>query len=69
MTTFNDLILKFRKYKNIETLDAVVERIKDRSPEDATLIDSAADHRRAELTAETLFNPGRVPVAAWRLSE
>ncbi len=66
---FDDFILKFRRFHNIDSLDAVVPRMLDRCEDSITeaLILSAADHRRAEIMAQKQFDPGKVPSYAWGL--
>ncbi|WP_272662694.1 Hha/YmoA family nucleoid-associated regulatory protein [Providencia sp. PROV111] len=60
-----DFIIAFRKYKKISTLDFVVQR-KKKLLTGGALDDlySAADHRRAEIMTEQLYD--RVPKSVWR---
>jgi hypothetical protein len=66
---FDEFILKFRRFREIDSLDAVVPRMLGRcqDPKTEALIISAADHRRAEILAQKQFDPGKVPAYAWAL--
>lgn len=65
--TFLDYVLHFRRFKKIETLEMVIARMEESNPLDALNIHSAADHRRVELKANKIYDPGKVPSSAWKL--
>lgn len=66
---FWDAVIAFRKYRNRETLETVVDRKLARglsAPDELVLL-SAADHRRAEIAARKNFDAGKIPAHIWRL--
>ncbi|NDL61973.1 Hha/YmoA family nucleoid-associated regulatory protein [Acerihabitans arboris] len=60
-----DFLMRLRRCSTVETLEKVVEHMKERLPE-AELVEfyGAADHRLAELTMGKLYD--RVPPAVWQ---
>ncbi|WP_410015861.1 HHA domain-containing protein [Sodalis sp. C49] len=60
-----DFLMRLRRCNTVETLEKVVEHMKDRLPE-AELVEfyGAADHRLAELTMGKLYD--KVPPTVWQ---
>lgn len=67
--SYSDLVIHFRRYKQRETLEIVVERKLEKATDTQTELAllAAADHRRAELAAHKIFEAGKVPSYAWGL--
>ncbi|BGI51160.1 MAG: expression modulating protein YmoA [Arsenophonus endosymbiont of Ceratovacuna japonica] len=64
MTKF-DYLMRLRKCTNIETLERVIEKNKyELSDDELILFNSAADHRLAELTMNTLYD--KIPSVVWK---
>ncbi|QZY97656.1 Hha/YmoA family nucleoid-associated regulatory protein [Pantoea dispersa] len=58
-------LLKFRRYKNLETLEKVYEHLSyTGNPDEEFAMTQAYDHRKAELVAGNLFD--RVPKHVWQ---
>lgn len=69
-SSFWNMVLDFRKYKSEKTLLAVVERMLERASDDdleEVNIQSAYEHRLAELKTHRYYDPGKVPGSAWKL--
>lgn len=60
-----DFLMQFRRCASVETLEKVIDHMKERLP-DAELVEfyGAADHRLAELTMGKLFD--KVPCSVWQ---
>lgn len=67
----NDWVIRLRRFKSRDTLEAVAPRMQDKaaaiSREDERAVIAAIDHRRAEIAAQRLYDPGKVPAAVWAL--
>ena len=67
--SYSDLIISFRKYRRLETLEFAIERKLQQSKDiqhELSLI-AAADHRRAEIAAKRYFDAGKIPAYIWGL--
>ena len=66
-----DLVIRLRRFKCLDTLEAVAPRMLDKaaavSPQAELTTIAALDHRKAEIAARRLFDPGKVPAAAWAM--
>lgn len=67
----NDWVIRLRRFKSLDTLEAVAPRMQDKaaavSLEDERAVIAAIDHRRAEIAAQRLYDPGKVPAVVWAL--
>lgn len=67
----NELVIRLRRFKSRDTLEAVAARMQAKaaavSLEDERAVIAAIDHRRAEIAARRLYDPGKVPAAVWAL--
>lgn len=60
-----DYLMRLRKCKKLKTLERVIEKNKYALSEDELeIFNSAADHRLAELTMNTLYD--KVPISVWK---
>lgn len=56
---------RFRRCSNLDTLEKVYENARDRlSGKELLAFESAADHRRAEITMDRLYD--KIPPSVWR---
>lgn len=63
--TRKDWLLKFRRYRNLETLEKVYEHLSyNGNPKHEFEMTQAYDHRKAELAAGMLFDS--VPQYIWQ---
>ncbi|MBK4765128.1 MAG: hemolysin expression modulator Hha [Pantoea sp. Brub] len=63
--TKNDYLMKLRRCRSIDTLDRIIENNKYKlSDNELVIFYSAADHRLAELTMNTLYD--KVPSCVWK---
>jgi len=63
--TKTDWLMRFRRCRSIDTLEAVYEHLKYKGDsKEEFAINSAYDHRKAELTMGKLFD--RVPPHVWK---
>lgn len=60
-----DFLMQFRRCTSVETLEKVIEHMKERVP-DSELVEfyGAADHRLAELIMGKLYD--KVPATVWQ---
>lgn len=67
----NELVIRLRRFKSRDTLEAVAPRMQNKAAalgqEEELAIIAAIDHRRAEIAARRLYDPGKVPAAVWAL--
>lgn len=60
-----DYLMRLRKCTTMDTLERVIEKNKYKlSNDELELFYSAADHRLAELTMNTLYD--RIPTSVWK---
>ncbi|EHV6060936.1 hypothetical protein K0896_004521 [Salmonella enterica] len=60
-----DFLFKFRRSNNDATLEKIVEHMEPKvSEDDYNAFQAAADHRRAELACNQIFD--KVPKSAWK---
>lgn len=58
-------LMRFRRCSSLETLEKVFESLREKlSGKELDAMMSASDHRRAEITHNTLWD--KVPASAWR---
>lgn len=63
--TKTDWLMRFRRCRSMNTLEAVYEHLKyEGDPEEEYAFTSAYDHRKAELTVGKIFD--RVPADVWK---
>ena len=66
-----DLIIKLRRFKSLDTLEAIAPRMLEKaaavSPQAELTAIAAIDHRKAEIAARRVFDPGKVPAYVWAL--
>lgn len=63
--TRKDWLLKFRRYRNLETLEKIYEHLSyNGKSENESAMMQAYDHRKAELAAGKLFD--QVPKHVWQ---
>lgn len=67
--SYNDLVIQFRKYRERDTLELILERklMKATDVQTELALIAAADHRRAEIAASKYFDAGKVPAYVWSL--
>lgn len=67
MKDFGEAVRYFRKFDKIASVDRVIEHVEHskRDIKEKLIMISAADHRRAEIANQRVFNPGEVPGWAW----
>lgn len=67
----NEWVIRLRRFKSRDTLEAVAARMQAKaaaiSLEDERAVIAAIDHRRAEIAARRLYDPGKVPAGVWAL--
>ncbi|MCF5866719.1 Hha/YmoA family nucleoid-associated regulatory protein [Aeromonas veronii] len=66
-----ELLIKLRRFKSIESLEQVAERMYEKalaqSTAEAATVLAAVDHRRAEIASGRIWDAGKVPTYVWAL--
>jgi hemolysin expression modulating protein len=63
--TKTDYLMKFRRCATTDTLEKVVDHMREKVPKSCMMeFDGAVDHRKAEIYMKKLFD--KVPPSVWR---